>query len=330
METEILLQAPAIDFDLKLIKDTYVLKSSGGMPIVLGSKNEVFLYGTIIYLPNYEFCYKINPYLKVFNEAKVITMGFKDEETILRRLIPDLNFISPNVTLSKSIKEKIVMEEGQFNFYFDQKVKEITLTVKVKYGVFEFNIFEDYKGKVIYRNSKKEQCVIATLRTLGFEQIKVEFYLRMGEDYIFRFFKSEIGKLQQMGEVFYSENFKGLKSIGAKGISGDIKAGKYDYFEMNFKIGDIKSQETTDILRAFRDNLKYYKLDNGEYLDLEELELNKFLKLLDVISSKEIDKNHIEISKSKGAYLDSYLEAKGIRYIKGKTELREIRDKFKK
>ena len=329
VETEILMQAPPIDFDLKLIKDNYVLKSSGGMPIVLGSKNEVFLYGTIVYLPDYEFCYKINPYLKVFNEAKVVTMSVKDEESILRRLIPDFNLISSDVTLSKSIKDKIVMEEGQFNFYFDKKVKEITLTLKVKYGAFEFNIFEDCTEKIIYRNSKKERQVITTLRALGFEEIKGEFYLRMGEDYIFRFFKSEIGKLQEIGEVLYSENFKGVKSIGTKGISGDIKAGKYDYFEMNFKIGDISSHETTDILRAFRNNLKYYKLKNGEYLDLEELELNKFLKLLDVVSPKKIDDNHIEIAKNMGAYLDSYLEDKGIRYIKGKTELKKIRDKFR-
>jgi len=329
VETEILMESPPIDFDLKLIKDNYVLKSSRGMPIVLGSKNEVFLYGTTIYLPDYEFCYKINPYLKVFNEAKVVTMSIKDEDIILRSLIPDFNLISSDVTLSSSIKDKIVMEEGKYNFYFDQKVKEISLTLKVKYGTYEFNIFEDCAEKIVYRDSKKDQQVITTLRNLGFEKLKGEFYLRMEEDYIFRFFKSEIEKLQQIGEVFYSENFKGLKSIGTKGISGHIKTGKYDYFEMDFKIGDIKPQETTNILRAFRDNLKYYKLRSGEYLDLEELELNKFLKLLDVVTLKETDENHIEIAKSKGAYMDSYLEEKGIRYIKGKTELKKIRDKFK-
>lgn len=329
VETEILQQAPPIDFDLKTIKDNYVLKSSGGMPVVLGSKNDVFLYGTIIYLPEYQFCYKISPYLQVFNEAKVVTISNLEEENILRRLIPDLNLLSNNVTLSKAIKDKIVMDECHFNFYFDQEEKDITLTLNVKYGAFEFNIFQDYEEKIIYRDSKKEVQVIAALRALGFEEIKGKFYFIMEDDYIFRFFKCEVGKLQEMGEVYYSENFKGIKSIGTKGIKGDIKAGKYDYFQMDFKIGDIPPQETADILRAFRDNLKYYKLKNGEYLDLEELELNRFLKLLDMISSEDIDKNHIEIAKNKGAFLDNYLEEKGIRYIKGKTALKEIRDKFK-
>ncbi|GIM28877.1 helicase [Clostridium polyendosporum] len=329
VETEILFEEPTIDFDLKTIKGNYILKSPGGMPVSLGSKNDVFLYGTIIYLPDYEFCYKISSYMQIFNEAKVVTIPGSEEETILRRLIPELHILSPNVTLSKSIKDKIVMEQCQFNFYFDKEEKNITLTVKVKYGPFEFNMFEDYKEKIIYRDSKKEQQVILTLRILGFEEIKGKFYLIKGDDYIFRFFKSEVEKLQQIGEVYYSENFKSLKSLGTKGISGDIKAGKYNYFEMDFKIGDIPPEETVHILRAFRDNLKYYKLDNGEYLDLEELELKKFLKLLDVVASKDIEGNHIEISKSKGVYLDNYLEENSIRYIKGKKELKEIRDKFK-
>ncbi len=329
VDTEILYEAPALDFDLKLIKNNYVLKSLNGMPVALGDKNNVFLYGSSIYLPDYEFCYKINPYLQVFNEARVITMTSMEEENILRRLVPDLNFLSPNVTLSESIKDKIVMSNCGFSFYFNQEGKDITLTLKVKYGAFEFNIFQDCSEKIIYRDSKKETQIIGVLKAFGLCDTKNKFYFTKGEDYTFKFFKSDVKKLQEIGDVYYSENFKGIKSLGTKGISGDIKSGKYNYFEMDFKIGDIEPRETTNILRAFRNNLKYYKLKTGEFLDLEELELNKFLKLLDVMAPSYIENNYIEISKSKGVFLDSYLEENNIRYIKGKKELREIKDKLK-
>ncbi|GLC31926.1 DEAD/DEAH box helicase [Clostridium omnivorum] len=329
VETEILLEAPSLDFDLKLIKEDYVLKSPGGMPEALGSKNDVFLYGTSIYLPDYEFCYKIRPYLQVFNEAKVITMPAEKEESILRNLIPDLNLLSQEVTLSKNIKEKIVMSQCKFNFYLNKEGKDITLATKVMYGAYEFNIFEDFKDKIIYRDSKKEALVISKLRALGFSESKGKFYLLMDDDYIFRFLKYEISKLQELGEVFYSENFKGLKAIGSKGIVGDIKAGKYNYFEMDFKIGDIPPKETAEILRAFRDNLKYYKLKGGEYLDLEELELNKLLKLLDAVSNKNINENRIEIPKNKAAFINDFIQDEGIRYINGTEELKEVSDKFK-
>ncbi len=43
---------------------------------------------------------------------------------------------------------------------------------------------------------------------------------------IYLAFKYDVCKLQEYGEVYYSENFKGIKSLGSKGIKGDIKPGK--------------------------------------------------------------------------------------------------------
>lgn len=328
-ETEILECTMPVEFDLKLINKEYVLKAPGGMPIVLGSENNVFFYGTSIYLPQEQYCEKISPYLSIFQAGKVVTFPSTLEETILRKLVPNLNFLSERVTLSKIIMDKIVMDSCQFKFYFDKDGKEIALTTKVKYGAYEFNIFEDCKEKIIYRETKKETEVLAEIRALGFEQVENKFYLIWGDDYAFRFFKSEIERLQKIGEVFYSESFKGIKVLGTKSITADIKPGKYDYFQLDFKLKDISQKDTANILRAFRDNLKYYKLSNGEFLDLEQMELKKFLKLLDIVSPKEINENLIQIPKSKSIYIDEYMEENNIRYIKGKSELKKIANKLK-
>lgn len=329
VETEIFNETPNIDFDLSILKDNYILKSVDGMPAALSSKNDVFLYGTGIYLPDYEFCYKIRPYLGIFDKANMVIFSNSEEEVILRSLIPELNIISENVYLSKAIKDKIVMGECEFNFYFDQIEKNIILTLKVKYGIYEFNIFEDCREKIIYRDTKAEKQVIAMLNGFGFEEAEKRFYFVKEDDEVFHFFKHEIGKLQDIGEVYYSENFKGIKSIGPKGIVGDIKAGKYNYFEMDFKIDDIPYVETAEILRAFRDNLKYYKLKSGEYLDLHDLEINKILKILDLASTEDIYENHINISKARAAYIATYIEENDMRYIKGKTQLNEVKNKLK-
>lgn len=328
VETEILLAEPGIDFDLKYIKDSFVLKSPMGMPVALSPKEDAFLYGTSLYLPDFEFCYSISPYLQVFSQADVVTFPGGDEEMVLKRLIPSLHRLTQNITLSKSIQDRIVMEDVRFAFYFDRAGKDIALVVKVKYGLYEFNMFEDIKEKIIYRDFKREKQVVSTLNVLGFEEIKDRFYLTKGDGFIFSFFKNEVAALQQIGEVYYSENFKGIKSIGSKGITGEIRPGKYDYFEMGFKIGDIPPDEAAYILRAFRDSLKYYKLKSGEYLDLEELELKQLLKLLDTASPDSIDDGHIKISKSRSAFIEGFLEENDIRFLKGREDLKEIRDKL--
>ena len=329
IESEILSIEPPLDFELKSLNKEYILTLKDGTPKTLSSNNDVFLFGTSIYLPEHEFCYKIGPYIQVFNESKSASMPKSEEDTILRRLIPDLQLLSRDIKLSKNIKNKIVMENVTFKFYFDRENEEVILNLKVKYGDYEFSIFNDCDEKVIYRDKKAEQNVKSVLRSLGFEAINEKFYLLYGDEFKFDFFKNKIHILQEIGEVYYSEKFKGIKHLGSNAIKGDIKNGKYNYFEMSFKIGDLDSQETAEILRAFRNNTKYYKLRSGEYIDLEEVELKTFLNLLNAISPDDINDNYIEVSKNRGIFLDNYMKENNIRYIKGKSQLKEIRDKFK-
>jgi len=329
VETEVIMQAPPVQFDLKLIKDSYVLKSPAGMPAALGSKNNVFLYGSMVYLPDYDFCYKIKPYLKAFKDVKVLSMPKEEEERVLKRLIPDLSFLSDGVTLSKSIQDRIVISGCEFLFYFDRKGKEIVLKLNVRYGKHEFNVFGDCCEKVVYRDLKKESEVIGLLRSFGFEEAEDILYLESGDDRAFQFFKYDIAKLQEIGEVFYSESFKGIKNIGAAGIKGSIKPGSFNYFDFEFKIGDIPRDETDAILRAFRDDVRYYKLKTGEFIDLEELELQKLLKLLDEVSLEGVEGGRAEVSKAKAAYFQDYIEDNGMRYVTGTEELMDIRNRLR-
>ena len=187
-----------------------------------------------------------------------------------------------------------------------------------------------YKNKIIYRDLNKESEILSLLRALGFEASGDKFYLLLGDDYIFNFFKNEIDKLQEIGEVFYSENFKIIKHVNNKNIVGQIQAGKYDYLEFKFKISDISNDEIKGIILAFKDNLKYYKLKSGEYLDLEEIELRNFLKLLDVLSiDNEINDDKLLFNKNKSIFINEFITDNNLRYIKGKNELTKVKKKIK-
>ena len=329
VETEILFNEPNIIFDLKTLKDDYILKFKTNIPITLSDKQDVFLYNNEIYLPSYDFCYKFKPYLEVFNEKKSISFNKSEEKDILKELIPNLKVLSQDVILSKSIQNKIVSEPVKFNFYFDKEGTKVALILKVKYGEYEFNIFNSIDDKIIYRDLKKERDVIGKLRGLGFEEVINKFHLIYGDDYIFNFFKNKLYKLQEIGEVYYSEKFKGIKTLNSKGLNGKISSKNHSYFEMDFKIDNVSEEESLNILKAFRENLKYFKLKTGEYLDLEEIELKNFFKILDILAPNNIKNSKFIFNKNKGVFLNNFIEENNIRYLKGKKELKEIKDKFK-
>ena len=330
IQTEILFSEPNIDFDLTDVGDEYILEFKQTIPVALNFNKDVFLHGNKIYLPNYDFCYKFKSYLEVFNEDNSISFNNTEEKDILKRLIPELKLISKNVTLSRNIQKKIINEPVKFNFYFDKEGKYVTLTLKVKYGECEFNIFNsEYEEKIIYRDLKREQEVIEKLKRLCFEKANDKFNVVYGEQYVFTFFKNNLHKLQEIGEIYYSERFKGIKIINSKSLSANVTSKERNYFEMDFRIDDVSEEESLNILKAFRDNVKYFKLKTGEYIDLQEIELKNFLKLLDVLAPNKIKNNKFEFNKNKGLFLSNFIEENKIRYIEGKKELKQITDKFK-
>lgn len=328
LESEILEEDIPIPLSLDAKKDSVTLEANNGMPEALTKDEDVFLYGTSIYIPSLEQCERLEPYLKIFGATSKISFP-KDKETkILTDLIPSIQKVTDGLILSKSIKNKVVISKPKFNFYFD-KDKEISLIFKVSYAGHEFNYFEEYRDKVIYRDTTSESEVFALIRRLNFQEVDNKFYFIGDDEEGFRFFKYDIEKLQSYGEVYYSERFKGLKKLTKSQFKGEVRKGKYDYFEFEFNIGDLREEEINKILRSFRDNVKYYKLENGEFLDLEEINIKEALTLIDNLIEEEIlNKNIIEIPLNKAIYLEDYLEDKKMRYIKGRKEIKELKKKL--
>ncbi|WP_143315199.1 DEAD/DEAH box helicase [Clostridium sp. HBUAS56017] len=329
LETEIIEDNIPVPLNLKEIGNMLKLEAPRGVPEPLTDSDDVYLYDAIIYIPPDEQVEKLTPYIEAFNHGNAIFFTKAEEDRVLRELIPSMQKVTKDIELSSSISNKVVIAPVSFKFYFD-KDDEIYLDLKVSYNEYEFNYFDTFTEKVIYRDSIKEGKVIEKLRELGFEEVNNRFVFFKDEEYIFNFFKEDILELQDIGDVYYSDRFTGIKSLNQGSFSGEVKKGKYDYFEFKFKLSDIPPEESALILRAFRDNKKYYRLKSGEFLDLEEIEMKKFLRLLDSLENESnIDDNTITIHKSKGMYLEDYLEEEDIKYIKGRRGLKSLKNSLK-
>lgn len=329
IETEIIKDEIPLPLNLREVANMLKLEAPRGIPEPLADTEDVYLYDTCIYLPPEEQIERLKPYLEAFNHGNAIFFTKSEEERVLNELVPAMQKVTNDLALSEGISNKIVVAPVSFKFYFD-KDSEITLKLVVCYDKYEFNYFETFKEKIIYRDTIKEGKVIEKLRALGFEIVNKRFVFFKSEEYIFKFFKEDVLELQEYGEVFYSDDFTAIKNISQGSFKADVKHGKYDYFDFKFKIDDVPKEEVINILNAFRDNKKYYRLKSGEFLDLEEIELKKFLKLIDSLEQNStINGDTIEIHKSKGMYLEDYLEEEDIRYVKGRRGLKSLRNSLK-
>lgn len=326
LETEIVIDKIPIPLELKEVSEMVKLEAPNGLPASFGLSDQVFLYNTLIYIPPQEQIDLITPYIEAFSHVNTVFFSIDQETRILEKLVPSLQKVTTYLTLSENLLKKVVIAPVKFKFYFD-KQEEIVMNFLVCYGEFEINYFDTFTEKVIYRDNEKEEGTLKTIRRLGFEPVNGQFMFFKDESYIFDFFKNDIKVLQDIGEVFYSERFKGIKNLTKGSFKAKIKKAKYDYFEMNFKIKDILPDETTQILRSFRESKKYFKLKSGEFLDLEEIELKSFLKLLDSLNENDDTENGtIYFNPSRAMAAADYIKDKNIDYIQGSDNIIKTRN----
>ncbi|PRR81337.1 DEAD/DEAH box helicase [Clostridium vincentii] len=326
LETEIINGPIPFPMKLKEVGNMLKLEAVRGVPEALSDIGDIYLYDTIIYLPPDNQMEGLTPYIEAFNHGNTIFFTKAEEDRVLRELIPSIQKVTGEIELSTRLSNKVVIAPAKFKFYFD-KDEEIHLTLKVLYDKYEFNYFDTYEEKVIYRDKNAEDKVLMKLRELGFESVNDKFIFFKDEEHIFSFFKDQVKDIQELGEVYYSDRFTGIKTFHDGAFKGDVKKGKYDYFEFKFKLGDIPKEENAYILNAFRDSKKYYRLKSGEFLDLEEIEMKKFLKLLDSLEKdNNLEENVLNFHKSKGIYLEDYLEDEEIKYVKGRRGLKALKN----
>lgn len=320
IKTEILESEIPVPIELTENDDSIVLNFERGLPEQLDNTGTVFLYDTIIYITTESQSEKLNLFYENIDDNEIIFE--KDEkERIFLELIPLLKKTSDYLIIDDRILEQIIIAEPKFNFYFERDNEEIYLTVKVKYKEYEFNIFRNYNGKYIYRDLLKEEKIKEFVKNYKFHSLETNKFAFIGNsDEIFNFFKFNIDDFRDKGEIFYSEDFKGILNLNNSKFDINVSRGREDYFEFEYEVSNIPKNEFYNILQSFKENKKYYKLDSGEYLDLENIKLKELLNLLNVLESDKKEED-ISFTKEKSIYI--YEKLKNISHdYKGKDILK--------
>ena len=101
--------------------------------------------------------------------------------------------------------------------------------------------------------------------------------------------------------------------------------------DLNISTDDISSQELLDILKSYQLKKKYYKLKSGEFVNLQEQNLEMLAELMKTLhlTPKEFVKGKMHIPAYRTLYLDQMLESNENIYANRDRHFREIVKGFK-
>ena len=317
-----------IKFKLDKSDDKYILKIDSKDIFCLTPREDVYLFDGKIYLPSEHQINILSPILQFINEYNVVEFKEENKSELFNQVVSQIEACGNEVILDKNI-DNIINEQLNTTFKLDYKRKKLILDVDLKYGneVLKFYNQSEMKEKIVIRDNNKEQEILDMLDQLKFEYSNNEFIFKGNEEAFYNFIKEDYKKLEAFGDIYYSDRLKEKKVYINPKITAGINVSNNDYLEFKFQIEDINPSEYKNILEALTEKRKYYKLNGGSFIDLENEELSNFLMLVDSMDSK--NKNgKINIGRNKAIVLNDYIKDKKLKFIEGTEIIEDISKKL--
>lgn len=316
-----------LEMNISEKNEKYIVKVIGDSFKPLTDKYDVFIFENNIYLPSKLQIQSLKIFYEYFKNFK--RLEFKKEVAldVFNEVMPKLEIMSSNIKIDEKI-DNLIKNELKAEFFLDIRHNAVVLDVNLIYGEEKLKYFSNIedKDKIIIRDSIKEEKILESLANLNFSYNNGVFEFNGDEYALYLFLGDKHRELKALGDVYYSDRFKDRKVYYTPKIQADIKDNEDSFLDFTFAIEDIPPKEYKNILEAFNNKRKYYKLKNDSFINLEGKEIQDFLNLLDGITSGSKEGN-IKLHKNKAIVLNDYLENSNLSLIKGKNIVEDITNK---
>ena len=255
-----------------------------------------------VYLLKDEYTAIINE----FAQNDLIELDFsKDKLSLFSETI--LPIVKDNLKIDETIKDDFTITTPNVKLYFDIENELLTCNVILLYKDTEINYFDKVN---IIRNREYEQNIINDLTSKNFKIDNKIFIDSLDE--IAQFIETDLFYFSNKYEVFTTKKFDETNIIKKSRIESQFSIGQDNIMSYNFNIEDINLNELGNIFLNLNEKKKYYKLKNGNILNLENN--NELNELQNLMEDLDLNINNIKdtgtIPKYRAIYLDSLKENK--------------------
>lgn len=220
-----------------------------------------------------------------------------------------LKLIKNNIEIDENIEEIKLAKKIQCELYFDLRNGYINCEPKFKYDKEEISYFD--KVSKIVRDNEYESLVINDILKYGFSlennKLKIDDLEKMVD-----FIENGLEELAQKYVVYTTEKFKNVNIKKKTNITSTFGIGQDNILSYGFNLGDINSDEIVNIFKEMKNKKKYYRLKNGDILNLEDENLQQLENLSEdlELTDEEIINGKGTILKYRAIYLDSLKNTK--------------------
>lgn len=351
-EAQVVCGKMPMSFYMFMNGDNLSIDMNGDNPKAISKEEGIFLLNHKLYVLEDKEKEDFMPLYDTFKKAQDNTISFKkkDISDVANYLLPKLNKLSPLVMKDEKVKEIIKEEPLQVEFYLDKEREGVSCEIKFIYGEETFNYlpseikfkdpsYNEYRStlkddsqnsNIVIRNIDKERSILEVLENLGFKAKNNNLLLEEEEDLV-EFMTYGVEELMELGEVYYSEAFKGIKIISSKIFKSSIRLNDEDLLAFDFSIEGVSKEELKSVLMSIKQRRKFHKLKNGSILPIANNEMDDFKSILDNfdISAASLSNGEVIIPKYASLYIEDKINEGNLTFINRNRSFKDLIDTIK-
>ena len=216
-----------------------------------------------------------------------------------------LHKIKNDVVVDSNITDIVIAGEPTVSLYFDLARDMIDCSIKFDYAGNIVDYFD--KNSTVVRDNDFESVVLNDLVSYGFT-VDSNKILLVDFDDVGYFLSEGIGLLSKKYNIFTSKKIDNINILKESKITSNFSIGTDGIMSYDFSTDNIDTSELDKIISSMKKNKKYYKLKNGNIIDLENNsglnELSDIFTNLD-LSWSDITSGSVVIPKYRALYIDS-------------------------
>ena len=256
------------------------------------------------------------------NFTKEVVFEKKDLPKLFSLVVPAIEKNLEIGNINSEELEKYIPQELYIKVYLDVIEKNyITADIKFSYKDIEFNPLVDDKSITIPRDIVKETKTLETFIQTGFMFDQQNSRLILTDDEkIFNFLSEEIMYYMKNFEILVTDSFKKREikhpKVSNIGVKLENNLLKLDLNGFNFSAAEL-----AEIMERYKLRKKFYRLNDGSFIDLEENETLDFLEKLnidDTLNYEELSEGQLELPVYRTLYLDKILKNTNINVYRNK------------
>ena len=318
----------------------------GQMPAMLNGEEDSYFFseqgksGVLMRISSEE-AGKLRPLAEAASEQGEVDLfiGRTSLADFYRKALPQLREAVEIREIRPELIQKYIPVEPEFVCYLDVDRDAVLCEPAVYYGEKAHSPFDSDSWRIQkaepehYRNKEAEYALMAFLSesmSEKDERAKI-FVTPRGDEALFYFLDKGLSILMTMSEVRATERFMRLRIRRRMPFHAGISLAE-GLLSVELTSDDLNPEEILAAVSGYRQEQKFIRLKNGDFLRIEENEeLQKLAELMDTlrVSPRELLSGKMHIPAFRSLYIDRMMESMEDVYVERDNHFKTLIKEFK-